>query len=118
MLPQKDIHHPFTIKKLGILNFESPLIKHRAFSITACAPIITLALSPAGQLPVAVSEDVPHEAYGDDNEPPPPLPPKIEEDDVGMSLQTPKQKGSAPSRPPKSNRYSVCLYHSYTTLQF
>ena len=69
--------------------------------------IITLTLSPAGQLPVAVSEDVPHEAYGDDNEPPPPLPPKIEEDDVGMSLQTPKQKpekGSAPSRTPKSSR--------------
>ena len=80
----------------------------------------TLTPSPAGQLPVAVSEDVPHEAYGDDNEPPPPLPPKIEgEDDVGMSLQTPKQKpekGSAPSRPPKSSRYKcgVCRYHTLT----
>ena len=83
--------------------------------------IITLTLSPAGQLPVAVSEDVPHEAYGDDNEPPPPLPPKIEEDDVGMSLQTPRtkpEKGSAPSRPPKSSRYKCGVCHISFRMHF
>ena len=68
---------------------------------TSCEVHIT---SPTGQLPISVSDDVPREAYGGESEPPPPLPPKIDEEHPPKPKpRVGSLKAAAPPRPPKSN---------------